>query len=213
VNKQQPGQSDMEWQIRNWLYFTWLSGDHIVEQHVHNLDVMNWVVGSTPLKCWGMGGRQVRTAPEYGHIFDHFAIEYEYPNGVIGHSFCRQIEGCVDRVEEFAHGTAGNASLAPNHAEFSGKNAWKWSGKGGNPYRQEHVDFIGGIMSGKPLNEGKRIAESTLTAIMGRMATYTGKEVTWEQAMNSKLDLSPPSYVLGPLPVTPIAIPGKTPLI
>lgn len=213
VNKQQPGQSDMEWQLRNWLYFTWLSGDHIVEQHVHNLDVMNWVIGAVPVKCWAMGGRQVRTAPEYGHIFDHFAVEYEYPGGVMGHSYCRQIEGCVDRVEEFAHGTKGNASLAPGRAEFTGPGAWKFSGKNPNPYRQEHVDFIAGIVNGKPLNEGQRIAESTLTAIMGRMAAYTGKVVTWEHALNSKLDLSPSKYELGPYPVGDVAVPGKTPLI
>jgi predicted dehydrogenase len=213
VKQQAPGMSDMEWQLRNWLYFTWLSGDHIVEQHVHNIDVMNWIVGATPVKCWATGGRQVRTAPEYGHIFDHFAVEYEYPGGVVGHSYCRQIEGCVDRVEEFAHGTLGKASLSPGRAEFTGEKPWKWSGKNTNPYRQEHVDFVNGIFAGKPLNEGQRIAESTLTAIMGRMAAYTGKEVTWDQALNSKLDLSPRKYEIGPYPAGEVAVPGKTPLI
>jgi predicted dehydrogenase len=111
-----PEWSDMEWQLRNWLYFTWLSGDHIVEQHVHNLDVMNWALGSHPLKATGMGGRQVRTAPEYGHIFDHFAIEYEYPGGVLGHSFCRQIVGCASRVEEVLRGTEGTCTTASGRA-------------------------------------------------------------------------------------------------
>ncbi|MBL8763649.1 MAG: Gfo/Idh/MocA family oxidoreductase [Phycisphaerae bacterium] len=211
--KQEKGWSDMEWQLRNWLYFTWLSGDHIVEQHVHNLDVMNWAMGANPVRCWAMGGRQVRTEPVFGHIFDHFAVEYEYPGGAVGNSFCRQIEGCANRVEENIIGTDGVLLASSGRAEIRGKNAWKFAGENGNPYRIEHVDLIASIEARKPLNEAKRIAESTLTAIMGRMAAYTGKEITWEAALNSKLDLSPSKYEFGSIEVPAVAIPGKTPLI
>jgi myo-inositol 2-dehydrogenase/D-chiro-inositol 1-dehydrogenase len=209
----QPGWSDMEWQLRNWLYFTWLSGDHIVEQHVHNLDVMNWAIGTHPIKALGLGGRQVRTDPAFGHIFDHFAIEYEYPGGVFATSFCRQIAGCDDRVAEAFHGTDGAIHTSPGQAAITGKTSWKFdSEKNNNPYVQEHTDLVKSIMDGKPLNEGRQVAESTLTAIMGRMSTYTGKEVTWEQALNSKARLGPESYVMGSLPVPPVAMPGKTKL-
>jgi predicted dehydrogenase len=212
VKKKEPNWSDMEWQLRNWLYFTWVSGDHIVEQHVHNLDVMNWAIGAHPLKASGMGGRQVRTAPEYGHIFDHFAIEYEYPRGIHVLSMCRQIDGTDGKVEEVVHGTFGTLRTRPGFAEISGQNAWKFDGKETNPYVQEHIDLLTAIRTGKHLNEARQVAESTLTAIMGRMAAYTGKSVTWEQALASKLDLTPPSYDFGPLPVAAVAMPGRTPL-
>jgi predicted dehydrogenase len=210
VKPHQPDWSDMEWQIRNWLYFTWLSGDHIVEQHVHNLDVMNWAIGSHPLKASGMGGRQVRTGPEYGNIFDHFAIEYEYLGGIHGLSMCRQIDGTDGKVEEDFVGTDGRLHTRPGFAQTEGKTNWKWDGPDPLPYVQEHKDLLAAIRSGKHVNEAHRVAESTLTAIMGRMAAYTGKVVTWEQALNSKLDLSPPSYEFGPLPVAAVAVPGKT---
>jgi len=206
--------TDMEWQLKNWLYFTWLSGDHIVEQHVHNLDVCNWAIDAHPLKAWAMGGREVRKGPEYGHVFDHFAVEYEYPGGVTMNSFCRQIEGCADRVEEFVQGTEGTMLTRSGQAMIDGKTKWKYSGDSEvNPYQQEHVDMIKSIMDGKPLNEAKRIAESTLTAIMGRMAAYTGKMVTWEQALNSKENLAPAKYEFASLPVPPVAVPGRTLLI
>jgi len=211
VVKKTPQMSDMEWQCRNWLYFTWLSGDHIVEQHVHNLDVMNWALGSLPVKVMAMGGRQQRTAPEYGNIYDHFAVEFEYPNGVRVLSMCRQIKGCADRVEERIVGTKGYAF---GYGEIHGTNFWKFDGDETNPYVQEQTDLIASIRAGKPLNEGRRIAESTLCAIMGRMSAYTGRAISWEWAMtSSKLDLTPPKYDFGPLPVEPVAIPGVTPLI
>ncbi len=213
VKEQQPTWTDMEWQIRNWLYFTWASGDHIVEQHVHNLDVCNWAIGSHPIKCFGMGGREVRTAPKYGHIFDHFAIEYEYPNGVVMQSYCRQIDGCKNQVAEGIHGSTGRAWTGGG-TRIIGKNAWQFTEKNPNPYVVEHKDLIASITgNGKYLNEAKRVAESTLTAIMGRMSAYTGKELTWEDALNSELDLSPPAYEFGSLPTTEVAVPGKTPLI
>jgi len=211
VVKKTPQMSDMEWQCRNWLYFTWLSGDHIVEQHVHNIDVMNWALGSFPVKVMAMGGRQQRTAPEYGNIYDHFAVEFEYPNGVRVLSMCRQIKGCADRVEERIVGTKGYAF---GYGEIHGTNFWKFDGDEPNPYVQEQADLIASIRAGKPLNEGRRIAESTLCAIMGRMSAYTGRAISWEWAMtSSKLDLTPPKYDFGPLPVEPVAIPGVTPLI
>jgi myo-inositol 2-dehydrogenase/D-chiro-inositol 1-dehydrogenase len=172
---------------------------------------MNWAFRATPVKVMGMGGRQVRTAPEYGNIFDHFAVEFEYPNGARVMSMCRQTEGCSDRVEEKIVGTKGSAM---GYGEISGPNAWKFEGDEPNPYVVEHADLIASIRSGKPLNEGKRIAESTLCAIMGRMSAYTGRAISWDWAMNaSKLDLSPAKYEFGPNPVDPVAIPGKTPLV
>lgn len=211
VIKKTAEMSEMEWQCRNWLYFSWTSGDHIVEQHVHNIDVMNWALGTTPVKVMGLGGRQVRTAPEYGNIFDHFAVEFEYPNGVRVASQCRQIKGCADRVEEKIVGTKGQAF---GYGEISGPGAWKFEADEPNPYVVEHADLIAGIRAGKPLNEGRRVAESTMCAIMGRLSAYTGRALSWDWAMNaSKLDLSPAKYEFGPNPVDPVAVPGVTPLI
>jgi len=208
-----PEMSDMEWQIRNWLYFTWLSGDHIVEQHVHNLDVINWINGGPPVRAMGMGGRQTRTDPRFGHIFDHFAVEYEYENGFVLHSLCRQANGCANRVEERVRGTEGWMKTTSNFAEIYGPGEWKFKGQQTSPYVQEHIDLIAAIRSGNRVNELKQVAESTLTAIMGRMSAYTGKEVTWDFAVNSKLDLTPPSYSFGPYEVPPVAVPGKTELL
>jgi predicted dehydrogenase len=215
MNERQPQWSDMEWQLRNWLYFTWLSGDHIVEQHVHNLDVVNWALGATPTRCVGMGGRQVRTSPAYGHVFDHFAVEFEYPGGVTVTSMCRQIDGCAGRVEEVIVGTDGVCITASGQARIEGKNPWRYQeDRPPDPYTQEHADLHAAIRGkGPPINEASNVATSTLTAIMGRMSAYTGKAVTWEQAMQSKLDLSPSGYAFGPLPVPEVAIPGRTPLI
>ncbi len=210
-HERRKGDSEMEWQLRNWLYFCWISGDHIVEQHVHNLDVMNWAMGATPVKAYGMGGRQVRVEPVFGNIFDHFAIEYEYPGGRRGTSFCRQIEGTASRVAEYAVGTQGRADCG---GRIEGKNAWRVPKKERtDPYVQEHIDLITSIRAGKPLNEARRIAESTLTAIMGRMSAYSGQEVTWDFALNSKLDLFPKELKLGDLPIAPVPIPGRTPLV
>ncbi|MEW6072859.1 MAG: Gfo/Idh/MocA family oxidoreductase [Planctomycetota bacterium] len=202
--------TDMEWQLRNWLYFTWLSGDHICEQHIHNLDVMNWVLGSPPARATAMGGRQVRTDPKYGHIFDHFAVELEYPGGQVVHSYCRQIDGCADRVAERVVGSKGVADPAGS-IRGAASHRHRDDGTDGNPYEREHTDLLASIRAGAPLNEGRQVAESTLTAILGRMSAYTGKSITWEQAMQSTLDLSPPSYAMDQaLPVAPVAVPGQT---
>jgi len=209
MNPRQANWSDMEWQLRNWLYFTWLSGDHITEQHVHNLDVCNWAMRAHPVKAYGMGGRQVRTDPAYGHVYDHFAIEYDYENGARMISQCRQIDGTASRVAEHIVGTKGTTNANTN---IKGANPWRWEGDRPNPYMLEHRDLITSIRAGKPLNEGRQIAESTLTAIMGRMAAYTGQEVTWEQALNSQESLVPTTFSLGPIATPPVAVPGKTAL-
>jgi predicted dehydrogenase len=213
VRKQQSGWSDMEWQCRNWLYFSWLSGDHIVEQHVHNIDVAVWALGALPRNVIAMGGRQVRVAPEFGNIFDHFAVEFEYANGVRVSSYCRQTKGCAERVEERIVGTKGVAlsNGSQNNREIRGEKPWLAAGKETNPYVQEHIDLIKSIRAGAPLNEGRQIAESTMCAIMGRMSAYTGRAMSWDWAMKtSTLDLSPKAYAFGPNPVDPVAIPGTT---
>lgn len=207
MHPRQPEWTDMEWQLRNWLYFTWLSGDHIVEQHVHNLDVINWALRAVPVKCLGMGGRQKRVDPQYGHGWDHFAVEYEYPSGVVVTSMCRQSDNCTFNVSELLVGTKGRSDACN---WIRGRNAWQFSGNKPNPYQQEHTDLIASIRAGRPLNEGRRIAESTLTAIMGRMSAYTGREVTWEEALASEMKLMPERLEFGPLPTPAVAVPGMS---
>jgi predicted dehydrogenase len=204
-----PEWTDAEWQIRNWLYFTWLSGDHIVEQHVHNIDVANWVLGAHPLKATAVGGRQWRTEPRYGHIYDHFAVDYEYPNGVRVLSMCRQIAGTRGRVGEHFIGTKGNSNAA---GRIEGARSWTFDKpeKPISPYIQEHTDLIASIRSGKPYNELKQVTESTLTAILGREAAYTGQEIAWDEMLNADQTLTPETIAFGPLEVPPIAMPGRT---
>ncbi len=212
VHPRQEGWSDMEWQLRNWYYFTWLCGDHIVEQHVHNLDVANWALGSHPIRAVGLGGRQARTGPEYGNIYDHFAIDYEYEKGVRVASYARQMPNCENNVSEALVGTKGFCQV--NKYAITGAHAWKFPGKDNTPYVQEHTDLIAAIRAGKPYNELKNVAETTLTAILGRMAAYTGKAVTWDQALNSKEDLMPPKVDWDvSLAVAPVAMPGQTELV
>ena len=213
MNERQPNWSDMEWQLRNWLYFTWLSGDHICEQHVHNLDAAAWFMGDSPKSASGQGGRQVRISPAYGHGFDHFAVDFEYADGRRVSSYCRQIDGCSNQVEEIIYGTDGTMKLSSGRAEIMGKNAWKWKGEQLNPYVQEQKDLVASIMGGAYLNEGERIAKNTMMAIMGRMSAYTGKNVSWDFAMGSKLDTMPTTLELASLPTPPVAVPGTTPLV
>jgi myo-inositol 2-dehydrogenase/D-chiro-inositol 1-dehydrogenase len=202
--------SDMEWQVRRWYYFCWICGDHIVEQHVHNIDIMNWALQAHPVQCMGMGGREVRRG---GNIWDHFAIEFEYPDGVRVLSMCRQIPGCSERVSERIVGTKGFAYIDSATGYIKGENPYE-PPDSPNPYVQEHVDLIKSIREGDALNEGVQVAESTMNAIMGRMSAYTGRALKWDWAMNaSKLDLTPPKYELGDLPVAPVPVPGKTPLV
>ena len=205
--------SDMEWQVRNWLFTAWASGDHIVEQHVHNLDVMNWAFGGHPVKCTGMGGRQARTEPQYGNIYDHFAVEYEYPNGARVLSMCRQTAGAAENVSERVVGTAGFSYTDSTDGYIKGAKAFE-AKESPNPYVQEHTDLVASIKAGKPLNEGRQVAESCLTAIMGRMSAYTGRALSWDWVMNaSKLDMSPPHMELKELPPLEVAVPGKTQLV
>ena len=207
--ERKPEMSDAEWQIRNWLYFTWLSGDHVVEQHVHNIDVANWVLGGHPIRANGVGGRQVRTGPEYGHIYDHFGVEMEYENGARILSMCRQQDGTEGYVGEYFIGTKGTSNAADT---IRGATSWKYSGESVNPYQQEHTNLIASIRAGTPLNEGRQVAESVLTAIMVREAAYTGQAVTWDQVLEAELDLTPKNLAFGDLPVAPVAMPGVTKL-
>jgi myo-inositol 2-dehydrogenase/D-chiro-inositol 1-dehydrogenase len=203
------GMSDMEWQVRHWYYFCWLSGDHIVEQHVHNIDIMNWAFQGHPEFVMGMGGRAVR---EGGNIWDHFAVEFEYPGGVRVLSMCRHHPGCTDRVSEHLVGTRGTAYIDSSTGWIRGPSPYEPPASP-NPYVQEHADLIDSIRNGKGLNEGVQVAESTMAAITGRMSAYTGRAMKWDWAMNqSKLDLSPPKYDFCDVPVDPVPVPGRTKL-
>jgi predicted dehydrogenase len=199
--------SDAEWQIRNWLYFTWASGDHIVEQHIHNIDVANWAMGAHPVRAVGIGGRQWRTERAFGHIFDHFAVNFEYPNGAHVMSMCRQIDGSANHIGERFVGTQGTTDAS---TQITGQRSYKWEGPRTLPYVEEHVDLLASIRDGKPLNEGQQVAESTLSAIMGREAAYTGQAILWDELLNATQDLTPPISGFGPLAVPPVAMPGKT---
>jgi predicted dehydrogenase len=212
--KPEAGLSDMERQIRRWLFYTWLSGDFIVEMHIHNLDLINWALKAHPVRCLGMGGRQARTAAEYGNVYDHFAVEYEYPNGVSIEYMGAQIDRCTFRNNQRLAGTKGSAYFDFGNAIIEGENPFAYDGPIPNPCMAQHADQIRAIREGTALNEGKRIAESTLTAIMGRMSAYTGRALKWDWVMNaSELDLRPPTYEFGDLPVAPAAVPGRTQLI
>ena len=208
--------TEMEYQIRNWYMFNWLCGDHIVEQHIHNLDVANWVLKGYPVRAWGSGGRAFQKGPDSGEIFDHHCVQYEYANGVRVISECRQIPGCWQSVSEHVHGTKGTANVGSY--TILGEEAWKYRGGGKDPYQQEHDDLFDAIRNDKPFNEAEYGAKSSLTAILGRMCTYSGKEISWEEAMNSQLDLMPtdftwdakPKVLPGPDGLYPFAIPGKT---
>jgi predicted dehydrogenase len=205
-----PEWSDLEFQIRNWLYYTWLSGDLIVEQNIHRLDITNWIMKANPVSAYGMGGRQVRTDPVYGCIYDHFAVEFEYPNGVKVSNQCRQIDGTDPRVSEMYYGTKGSADPASG---IKGEKKEKPDPLA-KAYIKEHADLIEAITTGKHVNESERLCDSTLTGIMGRMSAYTGKLVTWDQARDSKLDLWPKEpLAFGPFPVPAVPMPGKEPLV
>ncbi len=208
MKPRQAGWSDLEWQLRNWLYFTWLSGDHIVEQHVHNLDVINWAKGAHPVRCFGVGGRTVRTDPSYGHIYDHHAVHYEYADGTPMFSMCRQWEGCEGKVSEHLVGTKGRANLSSEGWSFQGAAAWKHSGANNNPYQSEHDHLMASIRGGLKYNAAQTVAEATLTGIMGRMATYTGRVVTWDEALTSEERLGPPTMAFGPLATPRVPSPG-----
>ena len=221
--------TEMEYQMRGWYYYTWLCGDHIVEQHIHNLDVGNWVKGDHPILARGMGGRQVRTEQRFGEIYDHHAVEYLYPDGTWMFSQCRQIPNNWGSVTEHAIGTKGVADIsgytlgarsamnAEGKVDVTGVR-WKYKEKKNYAYQTEHDDLFAAIRENRSYNEGENGAHSTLTAIMGRMATYGGKPVLWDDALNSQLDLSPKRYAWDAEPPVmpnadgfyPVAVPGIT---
>ena len=215
LRPRKPGMSDMEWQCRNWYYFTWLSGDHIVEQFVHNLDVINWVFQAHPASCLAMGGRIERVDPSYGHIYDHFSVEYVYPGGARVEAKCRQMKEVTTRVTNRVVGTDGVADLHPGRSSIrshAGALRFEITAPGNNAYVQEHADLIASIRSGEPINEARQIAESTLTAVLGRESAYTGQELSWEALNGSGLDLVPPTLAFGGMPFPSVAIPGSTQL-
>ena len=185
-----PGQTEMEYQVRNWYYFNWLCGDHIVEQHIHNLDVINWLKGGYPVRANGMGGRQVRTGKDHGEIFDHHFVEFTYGDGMMLASQSRHIPGCFDRVNEYCQGTKGSADIGGGIIfDPKGKKVWSYGPGPGNGHQQEHHDLFAQLRNGEIPNEGENGALSTMTSIMGRMCTYSGQELSWEQCLNSKVEL------------------------
>jgi myo-inositol 2-dehydrogenase/D-chiro-inositol 1-dehydrogenase len=217
IRARQEGMTEMEYQMRNWYYFNWLCGDHITEQHVHNLDVGNWFKGTHPVKAVGMGGRSRRIGPETGEIFDHHYVEFQYPDGSIMNSLCRHWDDTWSRVSESFMGATGTAQPGIIR-DRSGKVIWRFQGSDNNPYQTEHDVLYQCVREKTPRNDAYYTAESTLTSILGRMASYSGQEVTWEMALNSTLDTMPPVLAWdadpGPRPgpdgLYPAPIPGRT---
>lgn len=221
--ERQPGWTDAQYQVRNWYYYTHLSGDHIVEQACHSLDKMAWMMNDTPpLRCVAHGGRQQRVGPEFGNIFDHFSVVYDYPNGVKGYHFSRQQSGCFNDNSDHITGTEGMAQiiralsgpfvLKDNRDQLT----WRFRNETAvDMYQQEHDELFAGIRAGTPINDGEWMAHSTLLAIMGRMAAYTGQQITWEQALNSEQRLMPSDWHSwdAPLEGLPAAVPGQTPFL
>ena len=210
----QPGWTDMEYQMRNWPYYAWLSGDHIVEQACHSIDMMSWAMGGKlPVNVMGTGGRQVRTDELFGHIYDHFAITYEYENGAKGFHFSRQQQNCQNSYAVEVFGDKGRAVIdcSRNIHEIQGSNGWKFSGEPNDMYQTEHDELFASIRNEKPINDGEFMAHSSLIAIMGRMAAYTGKRITWEEALNSSetLGIEVTGWKQQP-PAVAVAMPGIT---
>lgn len=204
-----PKWSEMEKQIRNWYYYTWLSGDFIVEQAIHSIDKAAWVMnGALPVAATALGGRQVRTDPKWGNIFDHFDVVYEYENGAKVFHQCRQINGCVSNVNDHVIGSKGSAQLM-RHMVEAGGSRWMYEGDAPNMYDQEHMELFASIRAGKPLNDGETSAHTTLMAIMGREAAYSGQRITWKQLLASDQKLTPKEYAWGANPQPPVALPGK----
>jgi predicted dehydrogenase len=193
VRPREPGQTEMEYQMRNWYYFNWLCGDHIVEQHIHNIDVANWVFGGHPLRAQGQGGRQVRNGPDHGEIFDHHFVEFEYDGGRRVLSQCRHIPDCMERVSEAFHGALGSAPRPGRLVSASGHTLFEHDDEEDpNPYQVEHDELFAAVAAGEYRHDDAEVgATATMTAIMGRMATYSGQVVEWDEALASKLDLQP----------------------
>jgi predicted dehydrogenase len=209
----QPGWTDLEYQLRNWYYFTWLSSDFIAEQFIHELDNVAWALkDETPVKISATGGRQTRTGAEYGHIFDHFAVAYEYADGKKVFAQARQAPGCSNENSVVAHGTKGMCDL--RRYSITGENPWRLKPRRTVMHQLEHDAMYAALRKGEIINNGEYMAKSSLLGIAGRMAAYTGKTITWEQAMNSQERLGPTEYDWEkPLPEPPVAIPGVTPFV
>ncbi|MDE0858568.1 MAG: Gfo/Idh/MocA family oxidoreductase [Akkermansiaceae bacterium] len=216
VRERAEGMTEMEYQMRNWYYFNWLCGDHIVEQHVHNLDVMNWFKGGPPMKAQGMGGRQVRIGPETGEIFDHHYVEYTYADGTVMNSQCRHQRGAMNRVTEVVGAQNGRA-MPGRILDRGGKTIWRFKGEKNDPYQTEHDVLYKHIREDKPINNAYYTAASTMTAILGRMVTYSGKEIKYDDALANGLSTMPktlgwdadPGPKPGPDGLYPAPIPGK----
>ena len=208
--------TEMEYQVNNWYYFNWLCGDHIAEQHIHNLDVSNWLKGSYPVQASGMGGREVRKGKDHGQIYDHHMVEYTYADGTTMLSQCRHIRGCSNKVTEFATGSKGSVHIG-GHKITMPEGKWEYAGPRVDPYQVEHDHLFAAIRNGEAYNEAEYGAKSTMTSILGRMATYSGQQIKWENAINSNIDLSPKSYDFAADPPVmpdadgnyPIPVPGK----
>ena len=221
VNPRKPDQTEMEYQMRNWYYFVWLCGDHIVEQHIHNIDVINWFKGGYPVKAQGMGGRQVRNGKDNGEIYDHHYVEFQYADGSILNSQCRHIRGTMSKVDEFLVGTKGTISCGAGLIKKNNDRVlFQFDSKTeNNPYQTEHDELFAAIAKGEyQFADAERGAKSTMTAIMGRMATYSGQVIEWDKLLKSGISLMPKEYSWTAMPPTvpdnngyyPIAIPGKT---
>jgi predicted dehydrogenase len=225
VRERQPDQNEMEYQMRNWYYFTWLCGDHIMEQHIHNIDVANWAKQGYPVKAQGMGGREVRTGMDHGEIFDHHFVEFHYDDGTMINSQCRHQEGCMNKVSESFVGTKGRVTTdgSTTITDHKGNVIWRHRDKNEpNPYQVEHDRLFATIVNGgELLTDAENGAKSTMTALLGRMATYSGKEVTWEEALNSNISLMPERFAWDATPPVlpndqghyPVPVPGKTKVI
>jgi len=218
----QEGQSDMEYMIRDWVNWCWLSGDHIVEQHVHNIDVINWFTGMHPVSAVGFGARHRRIT---GDQYDFFSVDFTYENGMHVHSMCRQIDGCENNVSEFIAGSKGSTNCCNTIYDRDGKEIWKYDytkdeelkkmkkaeqNIGFSAYYQEHIDLVTAIRTDKPFVEAENTAISTLAAIMGRISAYTGKKLTFDEMMKSGLRLGPKTYEMGPVAIkAKCSIPGR----
>ena len=221
VNPRKPGQTEMEYQMRNWYYFNWLCGDHITEQHIHNIDVVNWFKGSYPVRAQGMGGREVRKGKEFGEIFDHHYVEFEYADGSILNSQCRHIKGTMSKVDEQFVGTKGSIFCgAAKITDRKGGVLYQYDkSKENNPYQSEHDELFAAIAKGEyKFADADNGAKSTMTSILGRMATYSGQVVEWDKALNSGISIMPQEFTWdAKMPVLPnaegfypVAVPGAT---
>ena len=214
VKPRQPGWTDMQYHMHNWYYFTWLSGDFNVEQHVHLLDLCAWIMRDEyPVRAYGTGGRQVRNGPDYGNIYDHHSVTYEYADGAHLFATCRQMAGCMSEITTRVMGTQGIANVSQRNLEIQGAEQWVYRGERNVAQQTEHDELFASIRKGKPINNGNYMSKSTLMAIMGRMATYTGQAVTWEQALQSREKLAPDRYAWDAKPPeSSVAVPGVTKL-